>query len=88
MVRRALRSRSYRRIKVRVAKSTVTRYEKRKPKIAHCSSCGVALKGVPRERDYVMRNLPLTKKRPSRPFGGVLCSSCTRDKIKESARNK
>lgn len=86
MVRPSLRSRSYRRVKVRVTKSTVTRYLKRKPKAAHCASCGAVLSGVPRERPYKMQNMPKTMKRPERPYGGVLCSKCTRQKIKESAR--
>ncbi|MEM4259664.1 MAG: 50S ribosomal protein L34e [Candidatus Woesearchaeota archaeon] len=86
MVRPSLRSRSYRRVKVRVTKSTVARYLKRKPKIAHCANCGAVLKGVPRERPYKMHNMPKTKKRPERPYGGVLCSSCSRETIKSYAR--
>ena len=58
----------------------------RNPKLAHCASCGDELKGVPRGRPVKMQNMPKTKKRPQRPFGGVLCTRCMRDKIKNSTR--
>lgn len=61
--------------------NTVVHYEKRKPKQAHCHLCGDPLKGVPRERPYKMQNMPKTMKRPERPFGGVLCSRCSRKQI-------
>lgn len=61
-------------------------YKKRKPSKAQCAVCGMALKGVPRERVPIMRNLPKTKKRPERPYGGVLCSACMRRKIILSSR--
>ena len=56
-------------------------YKKRKPDKAICSKCGKVLAGVPRERPHIMRNLPKTKKRPERPYGGVMCSACTRRMI-------
>ncbi|MBW2968785.1 50S ribosomal protein L34e [Candidatus Woesearchaeota archaeon] len=61
-------------------------YLKRKPAKAQCAECGAYLKGVPRERAYKMRKLPKTKKRPERPYGGKLCSKCSRKKIIEQAR--
>lgn len=79
------RTRSLRRKQVRTpGGKLVTRYLKRKPKIAHCATCKKTLKGVPRERPYKMHKLPKTKKRPERPYGGVLCSSCMRKKIRET----
>ncbi len=87
MVEGRFRSRTFRRVKVKTpGGKTVTHYRLRKPKIAHCSNCGAELKGVPRERPYKMQNMPKTKKRPERPYGGVLCSKCMREKIKERAR--
>ncbi len=62
-------------------------YRKRKPKPGKCSSCGAVLKGVARERPYRMQNMPKSKKRPERPYGGVLCSACMRKKIIDSARS-
>ena len=84
-----LRSRSLRRIYVRKpGGKTTIHYKKKKPKIAHCSGCGDILKGIPRERPYKMMNMPKTKKRPERPYGGVLCSKCLRNLIKGKARGK
>ena len=61
-------------------------YRKRKPSKAKCGRCGAVLKGVPRERPFKMQNMPKTKKRPERPYGGVLCSRCMRDTIIKKAR--
>jgi large subunit ribosomal protein L34e len=88
MVKRALRSRSLRHVRVRTPGSRVViHHEKRKPKIAHCAKCGAILKGVPRARPFKMHNLPKTKKRPERPFGGMLCSACSRSIFKEKAKS-
>lgn len=81
------KSRTYRRIhKTTPGGKRIIHFEKRKPKIAHCAMCGATLKGVPREVPYKMQNMPKTMKRPERPFGGVLCSRCSRLKIIEEAR--
>ena len=66
---------------------TTLHYRKRKPSKAICASCKKQLAGVPRERPFKMQNMPKNQKRPERPFGGVLCSSCSRNKIKTDARN-
>jgi len=88
MVRRALRSRSLRRVKVKTpGGNVVTHFKKSKPKAAHCASCGDVLKGVPRERPVKMQNMAKTKKRPERPFGGVLCSRCSREVFREKAKS-
>lgn len=64
----------------------VTHYTERKPKAAVCAVCGERLKGVPRGRPAEIKATPKTQRRPERPYGGVLCSKCTRDKMKASAR--
>ncbi|MBW2983703.1 50S ribosomal protein L34e [Candidatus Woesearchaeota archaeon] len=64
----------------------VVHYRKKKPKLARCGSCGAVLKGVVRERPYKLRNMPKTKKRPTRPYGGVLCTKCLRKLMIEKAR--
>ncbi|MFH0977848.1 MAG: 50S ribosomal protein L34e [Candidatus Woesearchaeota archaeon] len=87
MVEGKFRSRTYRRVhKTTPGGRNVLHHALRKPKIAHCAVCGAKLKGVPRERPYKMQNMPKTKKRPERPFGGFLCSKCSRNKIMEEAR--
>lgn len=88
MPRPSRRSRTLKRVKrVTPGHKTVTHYTKRKPKPAHCASCGCVLKGVARERPYKMQNMPKTKKRPERPYGGVLCSACSRKKVKQNTNN-
>ena len=70
------RTRSLRRKQVRTPGGRlVIHYKKRRPKIAHCATCKKPLKGIPRERPYIMHKLPKTKKRPERPYGGILCSA-------------
>ncbi len=81
------KSRSMRRVfrKTPGAK-VVVHYRKRKPKAAKCGSCGAVLKGVARARPYKIQNMPKTKKRPTRPYAGVLCSRCLRKLMIEKAR--
>ncbi|MBN1503181.1 50S ribosomal protein L34e [Candidatus Woesearchaeota archaeon] len=81
------KSRSMRKVQIRLPSSkTVERRIKRKPKQAKCRNCHRPLPGIPRERPYKMRNLAKTKKRPERMFGGVLCSKCLREEIKNRVR--
>jgi len=81
------RSRSLRRVYVRIPGSnTMLHYKKRKPGKAKCGSCGDLLKGTLRERPRKMGNIPKTKKRPERPYGGNLCSKCMRSLMVEKAR--
>jgi large subunit ribosomal protein L34e len=88
MVRRALRSRSLRKIKVKTPGSRVViHYKKKKPKVGHCSKCGATLKGMLRLREVDMRNTAKTKKRPERPYGGVLCTKCMRSLFKQKAKS-
>ncbi len=82
-----LRSRSLRKIFRKVPGGRVSiHYKKRKPKAARCGDCGAVLKGVPRELPFRMRSMAKTKKRPERPYGGVLCSKCMRQTIIEKVR--
>jgi large subunit ribosomal protein L34e len=83
------KSRTMRRVFTRTPKAgSVLRFKKRKPSKAKCAGCGGVLAGVPRERPYKMQNMPKTAKRPERPYGGVLCSACSRKEIIKKARAK
>jgi large subunit ribosomal protein L34e len=89
MVEGKLKSRTYRRVfRKTPGAQTVIHYIKRKPRVSHCSACGKRLQGIPRGRPYEMQNMPKTKKRPERPFGGTLCSACARKKIIEEAHSR
>ena len=77
-----LRSRSLRKVYRKVPGGrTSIHFKKRKPKAAKCGNCGAVLKGVPRELPFKMRSMAKTRKRPERPFGGVLCSRCMRKEM-------
>ena len=83
----SLRSRSLRKVSRKVPGGRVSlQYKKMKPKAARCGNCGAVLKGVARELPYKMRTMTKSKKRPERPYGGVLCSKCTRQMIIDKAR--
>ena len=83
MVRGRFRSRTFRRVKIKTPGGTVkTQYRRRNPSKAQCGKCGDELKAVPRMLPYEVRSTPKTKRRPERPYGGVLCSKCTRELIK------
>lgn len=87
MVEGRRKSRTFRRVKVKTpGGKTITQYKRRKPSKAECGGCGKLLAGVPRELPFKMKTMPKTKKRPERPYGGVLCSKCMRAKIIETAR--
>ena len=86
MVRRSLRSTSLRKVAVKTPGSrVVTHYRKQKPAKAKCNSCGAVLKGVASLFPRKMQNIPKTAKRPSRPYGGVLCTKCTRLTFKDKS---
>lgn len=83
MVTGRLRSRTFRRVKIRTPGSIVKiHYRRRNPAKATCGNCCFDLKGVPRLLPFEARNTAKTKKRPERPYGGNFCSKCTREIIK------
>ena len=87
MVAGKYRSRTYRRVQKKTpGGKTVRAYVRRKPKRARCGSCGQYLKGVACQRTYKIRNMPKTARKVSRTYGGVLCSKCTKAKLKAKAR--
>lgn len=76
------KSRSKRRVYVRtIGGENKVHYREKKPKKKKCSQCGKELQGIPHKIKSKFKSLPKTKKRPQRPYGGVLCSSCMRKKI-------
>jgi len=88
MVRPQLRSRSLRRKRIRTpGNRLIVRYEDRRPKIAKCAICKKPLHGIPRLNPVDMRKLAKTKRRPERPYGGNLCSSCMRELLRKTVRD-
>jgi large subunit ribosomal protein L34e len=87
MVRPALRSRSFVRKTIKTpAGAKRVHYTKRRPSPTICANCKKPLHGVPRKRDIDLASLTRRQKRPERPYGGNLCSKCTREKIKSALR--
>jgi large subunit ribosomal protein L34e len=73
----------------RVQKTTpggvsVTQYIQRNPAKAKCANCGKALHGIPRSKS---NELTKSQRKPQRPFGGTLCSPCSRTAIISKYRN-
>ena len=62
-------------------------YEQKTSQKAKCGLCGKVLSGTLAASKAVMKNTAKSQKRPERPFGGVLCSSCTRRVIIKNARD-
>ena len=80
-------SRTFRRIKKKLASKVTIHYKKRNPSAASCASCGRKLQGVPRGKPVDFQNMPKTAKRPQRPYGGVLCTKCLRATMVAKARS-
>ena len=82
------KSRTFRRTRKRVVSGLVVRYKKKKPAKSHCAGCGSFLAAVPSDTAANIRKYPKTARRPERPFGGVLCSSCSRRAIIKRVRQQ
>lgn len=82
MVAPRYRSRTKRRIKVKLPGNRVTiQYRSRKPNKPQCAECGTQLSGVPRVQASKLHSMSKTQKRPNRPYGGMFCSKCARKEI-------
>lgn len=60
----------------------------KKPGRHECAICHGILHGTPRGTVAQIRKLKKTERRPTRPFGGQLCSKCTRKVISLRAQIK
>ena len=56
-------------------------YKRRRKAKAQCADCSAFLPGVARGTKTQVRALPRSARRPERPYGGMLCSACTRRTI-------
>jgi large subunit ribosomal protein L34e len=74
-------------VKIRLPSGkTAFKKKLKKASPAKCAVCGKPLQGIPRLRQAEARKLPKSKRKPERPYGGYLCSECTREIFKEKAR--
>jgi large subunit ribosomal protein L34e len=81
------KSRTLRRVNKKLPSGKVTiHYVKRKHQLPKCAICKKELKGMPKTRPFKLQKSGISKKRPERPFGGFLCSKCSREEIKKQSR--
>lgn len=86
MPRPGLRVSSLRKIKKKIpGGASIIFYFKKKPSPAKCGDCGKPLHGVKSERPSKMKGKK-SQKRVSRPYGGNLCSACSRKRLKAKVR--
>jgi large subunit ribosomal protein L34e len=79
----AQRSTSFRKRMVKTPGGKIKiHYAKKAAGPARCSACGRPLQGVPTGTMRETARLKRTQRRPDRPYGGNLCSSCTKAKMK------
>jgi len=72
-----IRKRTY----VKTSTGTTIFYSKPRKKSVFCVSCNSILQST-----NLYRGVTKSQKRPSRPFGGVLCAACVRDTFRQRAR--
>ena len=81
------KSRSLARVhKVTPGGKTKLTFQKRNPKMQKCALCGSELRGIPRLNIAAAKNTAKSKKTVERAFGGFLCGSCLKSKLKAQAR--
>ena len=86
MPRRALRTRSKKRTKVRTPGSKVVDHYRRGPTSRPvCAACGRQILGVAKGKRSQLSKIPGSRKRVSRTYGGVLCPTCLRERVEEAA---
>ena len=63
-------------------------YKREKTGTHKCANCGKELHGMKKLTASQIRKLSKTERRPTRPYGGYLCSECTRELFKDRARKQ
>ncbi|MGB9728966.1 MAG: 50S ribosomal protein L34e [Thermoprotei archaeon] len=85
MPRPALRTHSKAKIKTRTPGGrTSLHIRPRKTKKARCSICGKPLHGT--HVGLEAKKMALSEKRPNRPYGGYICSTCLSNLISAKVR--
>jgi large subunit ribosomal protein L34e len=68
--------------------STTLTFRRRKPSTHSCAVCKKALKGIPRMNIAQARNTPKSMKTVERKYGGYMCATCLKAKLKSEVRSK
>jgi large subunit ribosomal protein L34e len=72
-------------VKTPGGKSTL-HFKKKKHSKPRCAECGAELHGVPKKSPKEIKKMNRSKRVPTRPYAGYLCSRCLRKRIKKEAR--
>jgi len=87
MVEGKFKSRSKKRVKTVVpGGKAVIHYRRKTPQKAKCAQCLAELHGIPAKINSTFKNLTKSQKTVARPFGGNLCSKCSRLTIKSKIK--
>lgn len=87
MTQSKTKSRTLRRVKTKTPTNrVVVHYVQKSPQKPKCSKCGVALQGMGKKTPIQVSKLPKSQRRAERPFGGNLCSKCSKATLKSKAR--
>ncbi len=87
MPRPSLRSRSLKRIRIKVpGGARIIHYIKKRPGKPRCASCGRPLSGTARGTKAQVKGMPKSQKAPNRPYGGNLCPECAKEALRERMR--
>ncbi|MBI2546852.1 MAG: 50S ribosomal protein L34e [Candidatus Aenigmarchaeota archaeon] len=58
-----------------------------KPARVICANCKMPLQGIKKSTKSEFKKLSASEKGPERPYGGYLCSGCSREIFKEKIRS-
>jgi len=87
MPRPSQRTRSKKRVKVKLPGGRTTiHYKREKANPARCGRCGQILHGIPRCHPAELRKLPANQRRIERMYGGNLCHNCLKELLKQTVR--
>lgn len=76
-----IKSRSLRKISVKVTKGTTIHYRQKQRAIAKCAVTKKPLRGIKRLTNRQFKNLNKTQKTVNRPYGGYMSHSALKEKI-------
>jgi large subunit ribosomal protein L34e len=76
-----IKSRSYRRVKVRTISGTKVHFRPTNRNIARCAVTKKPLRGIPRLTNRKFKNLAKSKKTVARAYGGFMSHSALKEKI-------
>ncbi len=65
----------------------ILRQRRERTGLAECANCKSPLHGIPRRITSEFKKLSSSERKPERPYGGNLCSDCTREIFRESVRS-